>query len=143
MDEFVIPVEVIELEEENYHLLVKSELPDGSVGNWVIDTGASRSVFDSSLSGFYHKAKSGQDDELFSVGLDDNPFEVETGEIISVRFGDFIVRKFNVALLGFDHINKQYEKYCSEKICGLIGGDFLWKYKALIDYKKKEMRLFK
>jgi hypothetical protein len=46
-----------------------------------------------------------------------------------------------VALLDLSHINELYKRATDLEICGLIGGDFLTKHHALIDYKRKIMKI--
>jgi len=48
-----VPLQIIELEDDNYHLVVSSVLPDGNEGFWVVDTGASKTVFDKTLSEYF------------------------------------------------------------------------------------------
>jgi hypothetical protein len=143
MQEYIRPLKIVEIEKGNYHILVESELPDKSVGWWVIDTGASKSVFDSSLVGLYSEIDHETESELFSAGIGSGTVETSAGEISQVKWGDFKVKKFKVVLIKLDHINKHYHKYFIEKICGLIGSDFLKKYGAVIDYPEKVLHLRK
>jgi hypothetical protein len=143
MKEYILPIKIIEIEEGNYHILVESELPDKWVGWWIIDTGASKSVFDSSLKGLYCEIESETEDELFSAGIESGKVETSAGEICQVKLGDFKVKKFKVVLINLDHINELYYKFSTGKICGLIGGDFLRKYGAVIDYREKVLLLRK
>jgi hypothetical protein len=143
MQKIVLPIEIIELEEGNYHIMVNSQFSDKSSGKWVIDTGASKSVFDKSLEKYYKIVEADSGNEMFSAGIGVDSFETITGEIRKLKFGDLKVKKFRVALIGLNHINELYNKYASEKICGLIGSDFLKKHEAVIDYRKKLLRLRK
>jgi hypothetical protein len=43
---YEIPLLLIALEDENYHLLIDATFLNGENGKWVLDTGASKSVFD-------------------------------------------------------------------------------------------------
>lgn len=135
-----IPIEIIELEHDNYHLLVSSHFPDGSEGNWVIDTGASKSVFDQNLRQHY-KELDGLTEELHSAGFNDEPIKSTLGILGSFSFGKFRIDKMKVAVMDLSHINTLYSKYSGAKICGLLGSDFLMKHKAVIDYKRKRLVL--
>ena len=55
--------------------------------------------------------------------------------------GRLKVENLKVALIDLSHINQLYYKATNLEICGLIGGDFLLKHKAVIDYKKKVLQL--
>ena len=141
MQKIILPIEIIELEEGNYHIMVSSQFSDKSFGKWVIDTGASKSVFDSSLEKYYEVVELDSGNEIHSAGIGIDSFETRTGEIRKLKFGDYKIKKLRVALINLSHINALYDKYASEKICGLIGSDFLFKYKAVINYSTSELIL--
>ena len=46
-----------------------------------------------------------------------------------------------VALIDLSHINKFYYHATEKEICGLIGGDFLRDFEAVIDYGHLSMML--
>jgi len=137
-----IPIEVIELEQDNYHLLASVRFSDGESGKWVIDTGASKSVFDQNLPQYY-KTLDGLTEELHSAGFYDEPIKSTLGILESFSFGKFRIDEMKVAVMDLSHINTLYSKYSGIKICGLLGGDFLIRYNAVIDYRKKRMILRK
>lgn len=137
-----IPITIIELEPDNYHIIISGEFADGKKVNWVIDTGASKTVFDKNLDDYY-LLLDGESDQIHTAGIGDQPQEISLGLLHVFHAGKLKVEKLKVALLDLSHINSLYSK-CSEiEICGLIGGDFLLKYKAVIDYKKKLLILNK
>lgn len=130
-----IPIEIVELEENNFHILVTSEFEDGITGNWVIDTGASKTVFDENLTNHYSIA--GKSEELFSAGVGEKPFQSSLAILHSVKFGHLQISSLKVALLNMNHINELYRQANQKQICGLLGSDFLLTYKAEISYKNK------
>lgn len=48
-----------------------------------------------------------------------------------------------VALVDFGHINNEYAKFSDKKIVGLIGCDFLYSRRAILDFKHKWIELKK
>jgi hypothetical protein len=46
-----------------------------------------------------------------------------------------------VALVDFNHINKEYAKFSDKKIVGLIGCDFLFSRKAILDFDQQKLKL--
>ena len=46
---YVVPLQLVELEDENYHILIETIFQNGEKGKWAIDTGASKTVFDANL----------------------------------------------------------------------------------------------
>lgn len=135
-----IPLQVVELEDDNFHLVVNSVFHDGTNGFWVVDTGASKSVFDKNLEKFYAPADESAD-QLHTAGIGEKPIETAIANLHPFSLGKFKVENLKVALLDLSHINKLYSKTTSLTICGLLGGDFLMKHRAIIDYRKKTMVL--
>ncbi|SHF54516.1 Aspartyl protease [Mariniphaga anaerophila] len=135
-----VPLQVVELEDDNFHLVVNSFFADGTSGFWVVDTGASKTVFDKNLHSFYESEESGSD-QLHTAGIGDKPIETTIAYLLPFSLGKLKVKHLKAALLDLSHINKLYSKVTSLKICGLLGGDFLMHHKAVIDYKKKIMVL--
>lgn len=130
-----IPIELVELERHNYHLLVKAKFEDGEFGYWIIDTGASKTVFDKSLDQYYNLIEAEDDEEYQSAGISEGMVETLVGEVRSVNFGDLKLKDQKVALINLDHVNDIYRKYRDIRICGLLGSDLLKKYQCVIDYK--------
>jgi len=130
-----IPIQILEIDEDNFHLIIISEFEDGIKSNWVIDTGASKTVFDSAKTEYFTKGE-GQEDVL-SAGITEHPLKSELAVLNPVFFKKYKIEKMKVALLDMAHINELYQKKVQMEISGLLGGDFLLKYKAEISYKRK------
>lgn len=137
-----IPIQIIELEADNYHIIITCTFFDGKTGNWVIDTGASKTVFDKNLVEYYSVSE-GESDEIHSAGIGEKPMDVTLAKLESIGFGKLKSEKLKVALLDLSHINELYSKVTNVKISGLLGSDFLMKYRAVIDYRKKLLILKK
>lgn len=135
-----ISIELLELEQNNYHLLVTSVFKNGAEGKWVIDTGASKSVFDKNL-GEHYQILNGLTEELHSAGFHDEPITSSTAVLHVFSLGKLRIEGMKVALMDLSHINTLYSKSTRIKICGLLGSDFLFKYKAEVDYRKKRLVL--
>ncbi|MFV0590485.1 MAG: aspartyl protease family protein [Draconibacterium sp.] len=131
-----IPIQIIELENGNYHLLVSSTFSDKTSGMWVIDTGASKSVFDQNLEEHIAEVEERTED-LHSAGIGAEPLKSRLCTLKKIRFGKLEVTGMSAALLDLNHINELYENAADLQICGLLGGDFLMKYRAVIDYKRR------
>ena len=131
---------LVELEEENYHIVVESVFPNGEEGIWIVDTGASRSVFDKNLTQFYEPITT-ENMEIQSAGIGDSQIDALPGLIPSISFGELRLKDFIVALIDLKHVNDIYSKFSDYKILGLIWSDFLMKYKAEINYKELILRV--
>ena len=130
-----IPIELVELERHNYHLLVKAKFEDREFGYWIIDTGASKTVFDKGLKQYYDLIDADDDEEYQSAGISEGMVETSVGEVRSVSLGDLKLKNQKVALINLDHVNEIYQKYRDVRICGLLGSDLLKKFQCVIDYK--------
>ena len=137
-----VPIEIIELEDQSFHLIVECTLNGEQVGDMVIDTGASKTVFDRNFVRTYQDQNI-DNDELQSCGLGGEDINSDLVEISSLSFGDFTSETLKVVLIDLNHINKMYEKHCQRQICGLLGSDFLVNHHAIIDYQKKLLILNK
>lgn len=135
-----IPLQIVELEDENFHLVVNSAFEDKTTGFWVVDTGASKTVFDKNLENFYTPEEESAD-QLHTAGIGEKPIETTIANLHPFSLGKLYVENLKVALLDLSHINQLYSKATSLKICGLLGGDFLMKHRAIINYRKKTMVL--
>ncbi len=133
-------MQITELEPNNYHLIIVGWFENGKTGNWVIDTGASKTVFDKNLVEHYTVLE-GESDEIYTAGIGDGPQEISIAILTSLQLGKLKIENQKVALLDLSHINEMYSKVTSLTICGLLGGDFLMKYKAVIDYKDQLLML--
>ena len=129
-----VPIEVIELENNSYHLLVACEVNTSQKGMLVIDTGASKTVLDKNFVDEYQLTEH-DDEETKSRGLGEGSILTEMVKINCFELGDLKVNEFSCALIDLSGINEMYEQYCQRRICGLLGSDFLLKYQAVIDYK--------
>jgi hypothetical protein len=134
-----IPLHIVELEHDNYHILIEGIFADQSTAFWVIDTGASKTVFDKNLTEHYTVTESDNIDDYQSAGINHEMMETQVGVISSVEFGELKIKDRKVALIDLSHVNQIYEKYTSYKIAGLIGGDILMNYKCIIDYKNRSL----
>ena len=135
-----IPLQITELEPDNYHIIISGNFNDKETANWIIDTGASKTVFDKNLVEYYSVLE-GEADEIHTAGSEEQPQEISLAVLKSVQIGKLKVENLKVALLDLSHINKLYSKITDLKICGLIGSDFLMKYRAVIDYKKSRITI--
>ncbi|HAX96332.1 MAG TPA: hypothetical protein DCY35_07410 [Prolixibacteraceae bacterium] len=140
---YVIPLELVELEDHNYHLTVTSRFESGKDGMWIIDSGASKTVFDESLKELYVPVSMDETIQIQSAGIGEGRLETTLGELSPFLLGEYKHPALQVALIDLSHINKLYYHVTSREICGLIGSDFLLSHRAIIDYGKLELVLHK
>lgn len=135
---YEICFEIVELEAKTYHLLVKADFGGLEEHWWVIDSGASKSVFDVSLTSYYI---TNGDDSVMATGLGKEVVETSSGTILEFKIGGFNFGPIKVALVEFRHINEEYAKFSDKKIVGLIGCDFLYSRKAILNFEQTKLFL--
>lgn len=135
-----LPLQIIELEHENYHILIEGKFNDNTSASWIIDTGASKTVLDLNLDSFYEKLEPENDEDYQSAGINQGMMETSVGKMESLWFGDLEIEAHKVALIDLNHVNEIYSKYTSRRITGLLGGDILMRYKCVIDYDRKTIQ---
>lgn len=137
----VIPLQLVELEENNYHLVLTSRFAGGEELTWVIDTGASKTVFDLTLEGFYTPLAAEEGMTIQSAGIGTATLDTSLGMLREFTASEWTIPSMKVALLDLTSVNALYYRAVGKKICGLMGSDFLLSHRALIDYGKLEMTL--
>lgn len=138
----VVKLKLVELEHDNFHLIAPSTLANGEEAWWIVDTGASKTVFDSELSSFYEEMELPEEEELAynSAGINAEIMPTKMGRLSMVQLGSLKAEELSVALLPLAHIREIYAQFCSARIVGLLGSDLLWQYGATIDYQQLELR---
>lgn len=129
---------VIELEDDTIHMLVRAEASGLENHWWVVDTGASKSVVDRAVASFF------TDDESagsMATGLGQEMVETSFGHMGSLVLGGILFDPLKVAIVDLHHINEEYSKYTDKRIAGLLGSDFFYREKAVIDYEVNALRV--
>lgn len=137
-----IPFEIIEMESGGSHLLIKGEV-NGHPANFIIDTGASRTVVDKNHLEKLGFQKNIIPNQVLSAGLGTNSMESFTIVLQKLSLGKFILKNFEIAVLDLSHVNTAYALLNLPFINGVIGGDILMKHKGIIHYPKKYVRLIR
>ena len=135
-----VPIQLLDIEGDGFHIMVKGTI-HGKEARFLIDTGASRSVFDPlTLSKFIddiqYEKKVGMTAGVGSSDLDSSTFIIGRWTI-----GELEITDYEGVALDLDNIHQMYQKIHLPHIDGIIGGDVLKKYKAVINYRSKKLRL--
>ncbi len=136
----VLPIEFIEIELGNYHLFVYVKIGRKKV-RLLLDTGASKTAFDSTKILEIEHAQSNEELEMHSVGLGSSKVHTQLKEIKTIKLGEIKLHKTEVAVLDLSHVNIAYNTLGLQSITGVLGSDILVKLKAILDLNKKELKL--
>ena len=130
-----IPIDQVLIEDDGSHLLIKTRI-NGKIARLLIDTGASRSVFDMERIRFFVNEKFFLPHDKLSTGLGTNSMATSTVTLKTLKIGELTIENFPAVLLDLQHVNGTYHTLGHSEIDGVIGNDILVKYKAIINYKK-------
>ena len=136
----LVPLELIDLKDDGFHLLVEV-VAFGHVFKIVLDTGASRTVFDKTTVEQYIDPELLLRSELLSAGLGTVSMESYTLTIPSLKLADLEIIDFQAAILDLSTICSTYQNLNLPPVIGVLGGDILGEYKAIIDYGKLTLKL--
>jgi predicted aspartyl protease len=136
----IVPLQIIELQDDGFHPLVEVVV-FGKPHTLVLDTGASKTAFDKEMMiQAYEEAEFLVSDKL-STGLGTNSMESFTATILDMQIGGLNIPVFEVAVLDLSTINIAYAQMYKPLVLGVLGGDILMQYGAVIDYGKSMLTL--
>jgi predicted aspartyl protease len=135
-----VPLTLINLQDDGFHLLVEIVV-FGQKLLAVVDTGASRSVFDK---GFIktHIQDLDHTEETHATTLFTTSSTLQA-TIPKIKIGRLILKEYETVALDLGAVNQAYEGLGHPPIMAIIGGDLLLKYNAIINYKKLKLFLYK
>jgi predicted aspartyl protease len=142
MQETKVPLQIIDLESDGFHPLINVSI-FGIPFILVLDTGASKTALDHDLLKRADPKAIIMSSDKLSTGLGTNTMASATAMIHNLFIGDLLIDEFEVAVLDLSTINTAYRQLGHPEILGVLGGDILMKYKAIIDYGKRTISLQK
>ena len=138
-----IPLEVTAIEEDGFHLMVEVKI-NSVKARMLVDTGASRSVFDKDRIGqFFEGTPELAENEQKSTGLGTRDMQSQALYLDEFQIGELIIRKYPAVVLDMSHVNLSYKELGMAPIDGVLGSDVLMKYGASIDYGRQQLRILK
>jgi hypothetical protein len=140
--QFTIKFKLLELEPDNYHIVIKGKIEKTPV-HLVIDTGASHSCFDLNFVRSLNQDAHISDNDGMNVGVGSSDFESKITILQNFKIGNLKIKEYKVVLIDLENINMAYRSIKLSEVQGIIGGDFLKKHSAVINYHEKELTLWK
>lgn len=135
-----IPFEFFAIEADGVHIILQAEINQVPC-RLLIDTGASRTVFDQNRISLFVNDPEIHENEQLSTGLGTNDMKSHIISLESLVIGELSLQNYLCVIIDMVHINQSFETFGLQAIDGVLGGDILLEYKAEIDYRKKELRL--
>jgi hypothetical protein len=136
-----VKLQLLPIEDDGYHIFAEA-LINGNPARLLIDTGASRTVFDAKRIRLFLDDIHDPFEKIdkLSTGLGTNSMESHKVVLREFRLGESIFKEYSAIVLNMEHVNQSYTILGEQPIDGVLGGDLLHELKATIDYRKKEMR---
>ena len=134
-----VPLQLLDIEGEGFHIMVNG-LIHGKEAHFLIDTGASRSVFDPATISDFIENLQFEKKECMTAGVGSSDLESSTFMMDSFSIGDLEIHDYEAVALDLENVHEMYAKLGLPRIDGIIGGDLLKRYRVVINYKMKKMR---
>jgi len=120
------------------HLLLRAKI-NGTLGDFILDTGASNSCIDFSFISHFAIEASHSDTKASGAGANGMITQASYNNLLEL--GRWKNPAFNLVIMDLSHVNTALTQYKAKNVHGIIGADILLKGEALIDYKNKYLYL--
>ena len=137
-----IPLRLLDIEGEGFHVMIQGKI-NGMEANYLVDTGASRSVFDPKVITQYIENPTFAKKEGITAGFGGSDLESSTFIIDSLSFGDIELHHYEAVAIDMEEIHESYKKLGLPAIDGILGGDLLYRLKATLNYRLRKIRFTK
>lgn len=134
-----VPLQLLDIEGEGFHIMLKGTI-HGKTANFLIDTGASRSVFDPNTISTFIDDLQFEKKEGMTAGVGSSDLESSTFQIDEFSLGELEIHDYEAVALDLENIHEMYGKLGLPHIDGIVGGDLLKRHKAVINYRSKKVR---
>lgn len=135
-----IPINIINIEGDGFHLIAEGMI-NNKPARFVVDTGASRTVFDKDRILNYIDNPEFNEKEGISAGIGGTDISSFIFNIEELSFGDLKINGYQAVAMDLSNVNNSYAMLKLPPVDGVIGGDLMKKHQAVINYKLKKMRL--
>lgn len=139
MKKTILPIQLLVIEDDGIHLMIQASI-NNKKARLLIDTGASKTVFDKARIGKFIDENEFELNEKLSTGLGTNSMQTHSAAIKKIQFGELVIKNFKTIVLDLSHVNESYGKLGFPVIDGVLGSDVMMQYNALIDYQSKELK---
>lgn len=136
-----VPLTLLNLQDDGFHLLLEV-IVFGQPFKAVLDTGASKTVFDkTTVETHLHEDMVLKHTDMVSTGLGTTSMQSFTLTIPDLQIGGLHLKNYEVAVLDLSTINYAYGQLDIDPVIGVIGGDILTGYGGVINYRKSILTL--
>ncbi len=132
-------LEIFSLDDDNnFHLKVTAVLGEYQI-KMIVDTGASRTVFDkNSISLLLPNIEITLSNQV-SSGLGTNSMVSHLALLPILSIGNLNLNDYETVILDLENVNSVYRGLGFEEVAGVLGCDILLKYGAVINFNEKSL----
>jgi hypothetical protein len=136
-----VPLNLINLHDEGFHLLIAIKVFNKDPEWAVLDTGASRTVFDKNyLTEHMPELADGEESEATTLFTTASTVQAV---IPKIKIGSLKISNYQTVALDLETVNMAYKDLGHPKVIAILGSDLLLKHQSKIDYKKLKIYLSK
>ncbi|WP_461788137.1 aspartyl protease family protein [Pedobacter sp.] len=135
-----VPLILVNLQDNGFHILVEIVVFGQNLFA-VVDTGASRSVFDKTLME-KHLPELLENEEQQAATIFSSATTLE-GTIPLLQIGNLKLSNYDSVAIDLQSVSDTYIQLGQPSISGIIGGDILVQFNCKIDYKKQVLTFYK
>jgi len=135
-----IPLYIAAIQSDGYHVFLEAKV-NGHKVFMLLDTGASRTVFDLETIKTIHNGIKLEENEDHATGLGTDSVKNFVATIENLEMGKIRLKNYEAGIIDLSHVNASYGKIDIPPIAGVLGSDLLVAFDAVIDYKKKLVKL--
>lgn len=140
MNYIELPINIVSIEGDGFHLIAEGCI-NGKTARFVVDTGASRTVFDKDRILSYIDDPEFSVKEGISAGIGGTDISSFIFNIEELSFRELKISSYQAVAMDLSNVNNSYAMLNIPPVDGVLGGDLLRKYNAVINYRLKKMRL--
>jgi hypothetical protein len=137
-----LKLKLLNIDGDGYHLQASIKI-NGKSALVIVDTGASRTVFDKSEIRKFLKKEEIEEHDKLSTGLGTSSMQSQVVTLGSFSLGKIKIFNYNSVLLDLTHVNQTYSAIGLKNVVGVLGSDILVKFNAQIDFRTKTLVLRK
>jgi len=135
-----IPLYIAAIQSDGYHVFLEAKV-NGHKVFMLLDTGASRTVFDLETIKTIHNGIELEENEDQATGLGTDSVKNFAAIIENLEIGEISLKNYEAGIIDLSHVNTSYDRIDIPPIAGVLGSDLLVTLDAVIDYKKKIVKL--
>ena len=122
MNYIEVPINIISIEGDGFHIIAEG-LINGKSARFVVDTGASRTVFDKERILDYIDNPEFNEKEGLSAGIGSTDISSFIFKLEELSFGELSIKDYQAVAMDLSNVNNSYAMLNIPPVDGVLGGD--------------------